>query len=256
MPKLISRLLPSDALLQKLPPQFLIVLLGGVLLGGSTEELAAQTLAPTDHSDVPSESVVAGPQVKDARQEDGKNTLNDQQTGWTALKDSWVICDFAGSGEVDLDGNSLTLPAGDPITGVRWEGPLLRDHYEICMEGRRTNGHDFFCALTFPVDESVISLVLGGWGGGVVGLSNIDGANASENASTSYIEFEKNRWYRIRVRVDKKAISYWIDDQLKFTQPREDHQFTIRPEMYLCEPLGIASYYTDSEIRKLRIRKL
>ncbi|TWU41481.1 hypothetical protein Q31b_29300 [Novipirellula aureliae] len=237
--------------------RFLVLLaLSSLVFMGSARDLAAQTPTETDVSDVPSGSVVAIPQVKDADKEDAKKTSNGKPTDWTELKDSWVISDFPGAGAVEIKGNVVKLAAGDPITGVRWAGPLLRENYEIIFEARRTDGHDFFCALTFPVGESVVSLVLGGWGGGVVGLSSIDGADASENPSTSYIEFEKNRWYRVRVRVDEKAISYWIDDQLHFAQPREERQFSTRLEMDLCEPLGIASYQTDSEIRKLKMRKL
>ena len=42
-------------------------------------------------------------------------------------------------------------------------------------------GGDFFATLTFPVDDSFCTFVTGGWGGDIVGLSSIDGWDASDN---------------------------------------------------------------------------
>ncbi|TWU36141.1 family 16 glycoside hydrolase [Novipirellula artificiosorum] len=172
------------------------------------------------------------------------------------LQDSWVPCDFGGDGEVVLKGNSVTLASGDPLTGIRWEGPVLRENYEISLEARRTDGYDFFCALTFPVGKSPISLVLGGWGGGVIGLSSVDGYDASENSTTRFRSFDNEKWYRVRVRVTDAAIQCWLDDKKVIEQVREGHEFDIRSEMFLCVPMGIAAYECASEIRNIRIGKL
>ena len=65
----------------------------------------------------------------------------------------------------------------------------------------KIEGADFMCGLTFPVGDSHASLILGGWGGTVAGISSIDGHDASENETSSFISFPKDRWYTIRMRV-------------------------------------------------------
>ena len=84
-------------------------------------------------------------------------------TKWRTLQGKWEACEFGGDGEVKITDDLITMDYGDPITGVRWKGDdVLRDNYEIELEGRRMDGFDFFCALTFPVGaKGRASLVLG-----------------------------------------------------------------------------------------------
>ena len=175
---------------------------------------------------------------------------------WTDLTGSWEKCQFGGDGEIEIKGKMISLGFGDPITGVVWKGKIPRDNYEIEIEGRRTEGFDFFCAVTFPVAKSHASLVLGGWGGGVVGISSIDDRDASDNQTTMFRDFKNNQWYRARIRIEETRLVVWIDDKLQFEHPRKDHKFDIRYEMDPCTPFGLANYQCKSEIRKVRIRQL
>ena len=144
--------------------------------------------------------------------------------------------------------------AGDPITGIRWTGDFPKENYELRLQARRVEGFDFFAAVTFPVADEHCSFVLGGWGGGMVGISSIDGDDASSNATPQYKEFETNQWYTIRVRVDQQAIRCWIDENEFATVPRDEHAFSIRIEMDPCLPVGIANYMTRSEIKNISWR--
>ena len=92
----------------------------------------------------------------------------------------WLETDFAGKGEVKVEDGKLFLGSGF-MTGVTYTNPVLRMNYEITLETMRLDGADFFCGLTFPVGEKPCSHIVGGWGGGVVGLSNIDGEDAANN---------------------------------------------------------------------------
>ena len=47
--------------------------------------------------------------------------------------------------------------------------------------------------------NSFCSFVVGGWGGGVVGLSSVDGSDASENETSRSKEFKRGQWYRVQV---------------------------------------------------------
>jgi hypothetical protein len=95
---------------------------------------------------------------------------------------------------------------------------------------------------------------LGGWGGGTVGLSSIDGYDASENSTSSYKEFENGRWYKVRLRVTKDKIEAWIDKDkiVDFTIGQRD--LSIRIEVEESKPLGIATWRTTGAVRKIEIR--
>jgi len=169
----------------------------------------------------------------------------------------WKITQFGGQGQVKVENGKLILGFGESLTGVTWKGKELpRDNYEIEVEAMRLDGADFFCGLTFPVADAPCSLILGGWGGGVVGLSSIDGYDASENQTTQFVAFKDKRWYRIRLRVGGEKIQAWLDGKQIIDVPRKEHKFSIREEVELSKPLGIATWQTTGAIRKVTLRPL
>lgn len=174
----------------------------------------------------------------------------------TADLSLWEPCQFGGDGDVEIDKQAIKIGVGDPLTGVLCNAKLPRENFEIELESRRTSGFDFFCGLTFPVGEGQASLILGGWAGGIAGLSSIDGEDASENATKRLMHFDNDRWYRIRVRVDTESVQAWVDDKQIVNQPRKGHSFDIRPEMDPSLPLGVAAFQCDAELRNFRWRKL
>jgi hypothetical protein len=190
------------------------------------------------------------PVSPDAAEPDGWRSLFDG----TTLK-GWKPADYVGSGPVDVKDGSILLSKGEPLTGIVWDGGTLPlTGYEIELEAKRVDGEDFFCALTFPVGDHPCTLVCGGWGGSVVGLSNVDGYDASENPTTTSMDFEDSRWYRIRVRVTEDRIRSWIDERRVVDLARKAHQFSVRLEMDFCVPMGIATYSTTGVIRNIRLR--
>ena len=168
----------------------------------------------------------------------------------------WRVLSFGGEGDVSVSNGALVLDMGSPLTGVVYAGtkPLPRMNYEVRWEARRVEGSDFFCGLTFPYNDSSGTLILGGWGGGLVGVSSLDGQDASENETTSYMGFEKDRWYALRLRVREGFISAWIDGTQVVACRVGDRQVSTRAEVALCVPLGIATYQTRGEIRDLQLR--
>lgn len=70
------------------------------------------------------------------------------------------------------------------------------------------------------------------------------------------MELEDNRWYAITVRVDPKAITVLLDGKELIEQERAGREISIRPEMFMCEPLGVATYATTSRLRNLQYRSL
>ncbi len=161
-----------------------------------------------------------------------------------------------GSAPAVVKSGEIQLDVGDSATGIKWEGKFPKSNYEIELEAKRTAGSDFFCGLTFPVQESGLTLITGGWGGWVVGLSCLDGFYAIKNDTVVPIKFKNDQWYRIRVRVDEKAVEVWVDDKSIIYIEVDDHKLTVSEEMQPCMPLGIATWNTASSVRNLRYHEL
>ncbi len=170
----------------------------------------------------------------------------------------WKTTDFGSGGEVKVEDGNLLIGQGDPLTGITFaDEPPARMNYEISLEAMKLSGDDFFCALTAPVDKACGTLVLGGWGGSLIGFSSIDDLDASENTTTQFKKFDKNKWYRIRLRVTPKKIEAWIDDEQWVNADIEGKKVSMRPgEIELSQPLGIATFQTASQFRNITFRKL
>jgi hypothetical protein len=180
----------------------------------------------------------------------------------------WKITDFAGHDEVTVDPKfkpeakapaspAMILGMGAVLTGVTWTNPPPTGEYEVSLEAMKLEGSDFFCALTFPAADGHCSLILGGWGGGVVGLSSVDGMDASENETTKFRAFDKNHWYAVRVRVTKNKIQAWLDDEKIVDLVTTDRKIAVRPgEIELAQPFGISAYQTKAALRNIRLRTL
>ena len=170
--------------------------------------------------------------------------------------EQWEVTKFGGEGEVEIDDGSMVLGFGSSLTGVTYKGEVPTNDYELSLEAKRLDGVDFFCGLTFPVQKSHCSLIVGGWAGAVVGLSSIDGMDASQNETTKFMTFKNDQWYRIRVRVLTDRIQAWIDDKLVVDQDIRDRKISTRIEVDLSKPLGIAAWDTKAAIRHVRVREL
>ncbi|MGE4178396.1 MAG: family 16 glycoside hydrolase, partial [Limisphaerales bacterium] len=167
-----------------------------------------------------------------------------------------TVTDFAGHGEVYVDKGLLVLNQGY-MTGVHWTNNPPKTNYEISLEARRVSGNDFFCGLTFPIAGTNASLIVGGWGGSVVGISSIDGNDASSNDTTKFMTFEKDRWYAIRVRVTPKKLEAWIDKEKVVDTETEGKNFGLRSgPIEESAPLGIATYETQAHLRNIKLIEL
>jgi hypothetical protein len=181
---------------------------------------------------------------------------------WKSLFDGktltgWKSTDFSGRGEVAVHEGTIRLETG-LMTGITWTNTsdLPRTNYEISLQAMRVEGSDFFCGLTFPVGKDYCSFIVGGWGGGVVGLSSLDGQDASQNETTKYLNFQNNRWFDIRVRVTDGKIEAWIDADKMVDVSLAEKTLSLRLEVEASKPLGIATWNTAAALRQLKIRRL
>lgn len=201
-------------------------------------------------------------QEKSTAKPDAKTVKADEE-GWKSLFDgkklgNWKVTEFGGQGRVQVEEGNLVLGIGDGCTGVTWKGdlPFPTIDYELSLEAMRVEGTDFFCGLTFPVGESPCSLICGGWGGGVVGLSSLDGEDAANNETTKYIEFKSKKWYPIKLRVTKEKIEAWIDGKQEVDVETKDRKISVRIEVDASRPLGICSWNTKAALRNIKVRPL
>lgn len=170
--------------------------------------------------------------------------------------EGWTVVGGAGSGEVAVRDGAIVLGRGEPLTGIVWAGAFPRIDYEVTLQAMRVEGSDFFSAITFPVGEDYSTLVIGGWGGGVVGLSSLEGSDASENETRRYLAVEDGRWYSVRLRVTQERVKVWIDGEQFVDLPHRDRLLSVRLEMLANRPFGIASWMTTGAIRDVEVQEL
>lgn len=183
------------------------------------------------------------------------------EQGWRSLFDGktlegWKDSGFGSGGETVAEDGSLKISFGEGCNGVTYQKEFPKVDYEVRLQAQRVDGSDFFCGMTFPVQDSPCSLILGGWGGAVVGLSSVDGQLAVENQTTLYRNFKKGQWYNIRLRVTKTRITAWLDDKPIVDQETTGHKFSIHPAVTKSQPFGLCSYSTSAAMRKIELRKL
>jgi len=186
-------------------------------------------------------------------------------TEWISLfdgksLDGWDVTQFGSQAEVQAKDGYLELELGYPMTGVTITEEkfktLPKINYEMQLEAKRALGSDFFVGLTFPVKDDSCTLIMGGWGGGVIGISSLDGYDASENETTTYSTFKLGQWYKVRLKVTDAVIQVWLDGEQIIDVNIEDKKIDTRIEVTLSEPLGLSSFETTSHIRNFKVRPL
>ena len=171
--------------------------------------------------------------------------------GWKVLSEDF----FDRAGKVHVKDGRLHLEAGRDQTGIAWQGDFPQDEYEVCLEAMRVEGGDFFCGMTFPVGGSRATLIVGGWGGSVVGISNVDDFAADENETTKTMEFEQNRWYGIRLRIADGKVQAWIDEEKVIDLATAGRRFNVWMQQDSVKPFGVATWCTGAAIRDFTLRR-
>lgn len=172
---------------------------------------------------------------------------------WTAMKDQW---ERVSGGTMEV-GEELSIGWGEGLTNVRWKGQVPAAPFELEMKAKRVNGTDFFCAVTFPARglEECVTLIVGGWGGGLVGISSINGKDASENEFQSIHTFETDVWYSIRLVRDGEKIMVWIDGEQLIDADTTGKTLSLRQGgIEECAPFGLATWQTAARIKEIRWR--
>lgn len=188
---------------------------------------------------------------------------------WTATPligddlSGWEKIDYGTQGEINVKDGVLNIDMDLEINAIRYTGDLKAlfgptlDNYAITLQAQRVEGTDIFLGLTFPVgDKGSVSLVLGGWGGAVTGISNLDGLNASENSTTKYTGLKDKQWYRVKVYVTTEKIECWLDGKKIVDEPRADYtKFDTHSAVIDTKPFGLFTYATWGAFKDLKVWK-
>lgn len=190
-----------------------------------------------------------------------ESTIEKEESDTTLLfngksLDGWTVTNFGPQGPVYISGDQIVLGMGEGCTGITWMNSFPATGYEVNLDAKRVAGNDFFCGITFPVGKNFCSLIVGGWSGTTVGLSSIDGKDASRNETTSHHNFDKNRWYHIRLNVTDRYIKSWIDTEKVVEFNIDNKHLSIRPEVELSKPFGIASWNTTAALRNIHLTRI
>lgn len=175
--------------------------------------------------------------------------------------EKWEAIGIPDEGEIGVNEEGvLRMGAGKPMTGVVFSGgddfELPTKDYVVEFEARRVEGSDLFAALTFPVgsEKTCATLVLGGWGGSLVGISSIDHLDASENTTRAEIPFENGRWYAVKLVVTEAKIRVWIDGKIVVNAAIAGRVIGMRAgDIERCMPFGFATFWSVGEVRKLTL---
>jgi 3-keto-disaccharide hydrolase len=184
------------------------------------------------------------------------------EPAWQSLFDGktltgWKAPQFSGQGEITIENGTLVLGIGSDITGMNPTIDAPKMDYEVSLEATRLDGTDFFCGLTLPYGKTSFTIILGGWGGALVGLSSINGDDASENETTKFIKFDTGKWYKVRARVTAEKIEAWLDEDKIINVETDGKKIDMRPgEIELSAPFGLATFRTRGAFKEIKLRKL
>ncbi|MDR2849141.1 MAG: DUF1080 domain-containing protein [Verrucomicrobiota bacterium] len=170
----------------------------------------------------------------------------------------WKIADLTEGGTVTvLPGGEVECGFGNPMTGIAYTNTPPRMNYELSLEAMRVRGSDFFAALTLPVETNCCTVIIGGWGGGLCGVSSVDYLDASENQWSEGLAFENERWYTLRVRVTPGVLQVFLDETLYTARIEFDSpaRFSLRAgsDIDKTAPLGLATYRTQARWRNFTL---
>ena len=178
---------------------------------------------------------------------------------WTTLFDGKSLADwragvYGDSAELDVTADGVVIPQGVPLSGFTYQLDPPRGSYRLEVQATRVYGADFFLGITFPVREEHVTLVLGGWGGGLCGLSCIDGEDASSNSTRTHRDFPNGKRQTVVVEVTSDRIRAFTNGELLVDTSIAGKRLALRPEVTPSMPLGIASFATRTVVHSVRIQ--
>ncbi|MDA3926670.1 MAG: DUF1080 domain-containing protein [Kiritimatiellae bacterium] len=172
----------------------------------------------------------------------------------------WKRAHIIDNGEIKaLKDGTIECGVGKSISGIAYTNDFPTMNYELSLEGMRKEGCDFFIALTIPVEKSFCTVIIGGWGGGLCGISSFDGMDAANNMWAEGLTLDNNRWYKLKVRVTPGVIQISLNKDLYTARMEFDDykRLSLRfGDIEETAPLGLATYETKALWRNFTMTKI
>lgn len=184
-----------------------------------------------------------------------------QVAPWEVLFDgrdlsAWKAGVFGEFPEFDLAEDGVVIPQGVPLAGLTYQGTPPTPPFEAVFDVTKEFGADFFFSVTFPVRGEHLTLVLGGWGGVVCGLSCLDGEDASGNDTRTLKNFPDGSRYRVTLAVTDERVRVGLDGEPLIDADLRGRELELRPEVDPSVPFGVATFATQSILHGVSVRQL
>ena len=192
--------------------------------------------------------------------EQGLATVADAE--WRVLFDGadlgeWRTGVYGDPPDYEVTDDGVVLPQTAWLSGMTYDGDVPRTPYRLEVEATRRYGSDFFLGVTFPVRDSHLTLVLGGWGGAVSGLSCIDGKDASDNDTRTSRYFPNGKRQTVVIDVaDDRIVATVNGEGVVDRALAAAEELSLRTEVIESRPLGLAAFATSTTVHSVRVRPL
>ena len=173
-------------------------------------------------------------------------------TGWKPLTKT----KYEEGGPVTVTNNVISMATGFPYSAVQWTNGFLKTNYRLELRAKRTEGNDIFCGILFPVGTNFCSMVLGGWGNCVVGLSCVDYFLAAENETAIGMAFKNDKWYNVKLQVTDMRVQTWVDGEELINLELMGHHISPYPGLEMFAPLGIFTFESGTAIKDIYVGRV
>ena len=183
------------------------------------------------------------------------------EVSWEVLFDgedlsSWKAGVFGEFAEFERVEDGVVIPQGVPLAGLTYQGAPPAPPFEAEFDVTKEYGADFFLAVTFPVRGEHLTLVLGGWGGVVCGLSCLDGEDASGNDTRTLRNFPDGTRYRVSLSVTDDRVQVGLDGEPLIDADLTGRELELRPEVDPSVPFGVATFATQTVLHGVKVRQV
>ena len=161
-------------------------------------------------------------------------------------------------GVVHVEEGQLLLERGGALTGVSWTGGCPEFDYEVELSARWLEGDRHFLTIVFPVFQYTCGLACD-QAGSVVRLEGVDdrSAEAGETIRQLASPFEKDRWYRLRLRATYNMLDVWVDgEEVMDFRTGGGRRFQPYAVHAPVRPLGVLAYKSRLALREIRLRRV
>lgn len=169
--------------------------------------------------------------------------------------EEWQLGVYGEPDDYELQGDGVVIPQTAALAGMTYTGALPEAPYRLVVEATKLYGGDFFLGVTFPVRDAHLTLVVGGWGGVVSGLSSLDGKDAARNATKTVRHFPNGKRHVVAIEVDDARVDVTIDGEPFLGTSLEGVELGMRVEVEPSRPLGIATFATSTLLHRVSVEE-